>query len=86
MSLINKTIKHNFNTGDDVTVCIDDIDSSNDAEFLESLYGKKLTIVKLDVFAEAIIHYTCVDENGNTIFFKNDVPFGFIDVDLKIYE
>ncbi|MFA6195289.1 MAG: hypothetical protein WC656_01440 [Sulfurimonas sp.] len=74
--------KHLFNIGEKVKILKDEIDSSNDKDFLESLLGQVLTITDMKVINEDLVHYTCTDKNGNVIIFRDNIPFAFIDADL----
>jgi len=75
----------NYKINDKVTICEDEIASSNDHKLLTSLIGQKLTVIKVIPYCDDLVHYTLKDENRNTIMHKDDIPFGFIDADLKYF-
>ena len=74
-----------FNIGDNVQIG-DDVGDSADYDLLMQYSEQKLTISNEEIIDDELCHYTCTDENGEIIYFKKDVPFSFIDADLKIYE
>ena len=79
-------VMHLFRKNNIVTISEEDICLSEDMELLKSLIGNKLTVVDVKHIDNDLTHYTCKDENNSIIMYDKEIPFAFIDADLKYYK
>lgn len=85
----NKEIQTEFKIGDKVEVDVDNLDGTNDFDFLESLNGVKMEIVEItdEYKNETIPTFKCINSKTKQIIIKNKGNyFPFVELDLKKVE